>query len=148
MAVVVGCVAGRCRLAREVSCRGIAILALHSAEVAGADLGPESASNLAMAAKCAVGPTAVARAASFPIASAKDMVLVVLDGLGGEKMGELVAARVLIGPLLDSGIHVTLNLDLVVSGSGVVERADHIVDDFVNWDRRVLPGVENSTSCG
>lgn len=68
----------------------------------------------------------------------------VLDRLGGEEVGELVAARVLVGPLLDSGKHVTLDLNIVASSSRVVKCADHIVDDFVNGDRRVLPSIENS----
>lgn len=102
-----------------------------------------------MTAKAGVGMTTSATSADTSLVIRfKDVVLVVLDRLGGEEVGELVAARVLVGPLLDSGVHVTLDLNIVASSSRVVKCADHIVDDFVNGNRRVLPSIENSTSAG
>jgi hypothetical protein len=77
----------------------------------------------------------------------KDVVLVVPDRLGREKVGKLVAARVLIGPIFHSFEHVSLNLDMVVASSRMVECPEDIVNDLVHRNTSVLPGIQNSWDC-
>ena len=54
-----------------------------------------------------------------------------------------MALRVLVGPLADSVKHVSLDFDILVTKGGVVEGAKNVVNNFVNRNTGVLPGVEN-----
>jgi hypothetical protein len=73
------------------------------------------------------------------------MVLVVSDRLRREKMGKLVATRVLISPIFHGLEHISLDLDVVVASSRVVECAEDIVNDLVDGYTSVLPGIQNSS---
>lgn len=60
-------------------------------------------------------------------------------------MSKFVAAGVLVSPLLDSLEHVTLDLDMIVPSSRVVESTQDIVDDFVDRYASVFPSIEDTT---
>lgn len=75
----------------------------------------------------------------------KDVVLVVPDRLGREEVGKLVATRVLVSPIFHGLEHISLDLDVVVASSRMVERSEDIVNDLVHGDTRVLPGIQNSS---
>lgn len=77
----------------------------------------------------------------------KDVVLVVPDRLGREEVGKLVATRVLVSPIFHGLEHISLDLDVVVASSRMVERSEDIVNDLVHGDTRVLPGIQNSWNC-
>jgi hypothetical protein len=95
-----------------------------------------------MAAVGCVRTTAASRAdTTVAVFGVEDMVLVVLDGLRREEMSKLMAARVLVSPLLHRVEHVTLNLNAIAAGSGVVECAENVIHDFVNGNRGVLPSI-------
>lgn len=53
-----------------------------------------------------------------------------------------MAAGVLVCPLPDGVEHVLLNLDALVADGWVVEGAEDVVDDFVDRDAGMFPGVE------
>lgn len=74
----------------------------------------------------------------------QDVVLVVADGLGGQEMVEVVAVGCLVGPLSDCVEHVLLNGHALVADGGVVEGAEDVVDDFVDGDVGIFPGVEDA----
>lgn len=59
-------------------------------------------------------------------------------------MVELVAVRCLLSPLADCVEHLALDLDTLIADGGVVEGAENVVDNFVNRDTRVLPGVDDA----
>lgn len=63
-------------------------------------------------------------------------------------MVEFVAARVFTGPGLDGTEHVPLDLDVFIAEGGVVERSQHVVDNFVHGHVGVLPCVEDATARG
>lgn len=69
----------------------------------------------------------------------EDVVLVVLDGLGGEDAVDLVAAWVLVGPGFNGLEHVALDFDTIAAESGVVEGLEDIVNDLVDRHVGVLP---------
>ena len=71
----------------------------------------------------------------------KNVVLVVPDGIGREKMSKLVATRVLVGPILHGLEHIPVNLDRVVTGSGMMECTEHIVDNFIHRNTSVFPCI-------
>lgn len=79
------------------------------------------------------------------LALLEDVVLALLHGLGREDIGELVTFGVLLCPLSDGFEHVAMNLKAFVAGSRVVESADDIVDDLVDWNTSILPSIENAT---
>lgn len=62
-------------------------------------------------------------------------------------MSKLVAAGVLVSPLLDSLEHVTLDLDMIVPSSRVVESTQDIVNDFVDRYASVFPSIEDTRNC-
>jgi hypothetical protein len=72
------------------------------------------------------------------------VVLVVLDRFGREQLVQPVAVRGFLGPLAHCVKHLALNLDALVARGWVVKRAEHVVDDFVYGDARVLPGVDDA----
>jgi hypothetical protein len=82
------------------------------------------------------------------LAAGEDVVLVVLDGLGREELVELVAVRGLLRPLAHRLEHVALDLDVLVAGRRVVEGTENVVDDFVDGDAGVLPGVDDAALSG
>lgn len=55
-----------------------------------------------------------------------------------------MAPRVVVGPLADGVEHFLLDLNVLVADSGVVEGAEDVVDDFVDGDAGVFPGVEHA----
>lgn len=75
----------------------------------------------------------------------KNVVLVVSDGIGREKVGKLVATRVLVGPVLHGLEHIPVNLDGVVAGSGMMECTEHIVDNFIHGNTSVFPRIQDTT---
>lgn len=95
-------------------------------------------------AKCPMVAAATTDAAAVALDLVKNVVLMVLDRVGGEKMSKLVAAGVFVGPLLDSLEHVTLNLDMIVPSSRVVESTEDVVNDFVDRNASVLPSIEDA----
>lgn len=102
-------------------------------------------SSISHIAKCPMVAATTTNTAAVALDLVKNVVLMILDRVGGEKMSKLVAAGVLVGPLLDSLEHVTLDLDMVVASSRVVERTEDVVDDFVDRDPSVFPSIEDAT---
>lgn len=49
-----------------------------------------------------------------------------------------------IRPLLDGVKHVSLDFQTIISDSWVMERAEDIIDDLIDGDARVLPGIQNA----
>lgn len=90
--------------------------------------------------------TAATTVSALVLALLQNVVLALLDGLGREKVGKLVAFGVLFCPLPNSVKHVSVNLDTFVAGGRVMESADHIIDHFVYRNASVLPGIENATT--
>lgn len=74
----------------------------------------------------------------------KDMVLMILNRLGTKEVGKLVASRMFIRPLLHCPEHVTLDLNVLVAGGGMVECTKHIVGNLIDGNTGVLPGIENT----
>lgn len=52
----------------------------------------------------------------------------------------------LVGPFFNGLEHIPLNFDTVVAEGGVVEYAEDVVDDLINGDTWIFPGVQN-TAC-
>lgn len=73
----------------------------------------------------------------------EDVVFALLDGLRRQEVVDVVAARMLIDPVLDCAEHVPLNLNMVVTQGRVVEGTQHVVDNFVNRHAGVFPCVKN-----
>jgi hypothetical protein len=74
----------------------------------------------------------------------QEVVLTVLDALGAEQLVQLVPARILTDPLLDSVEHVTLDLISLIADRGVMEGAKKVIDDLVYGNPGILPGVEDA----
>jgi hypothetical protein len=102
-------------------------------------------SSISHIAKCPMVATTTANTAAVALDLIKNVVLMILDRVGGEKVSKLVAAGVLVSPLLDSLEHVTLDLDMIIASSGVVERTEDVVNDLVNRDAGVFPSIEDAT---
>jgi len=51
-------------------------------------------------------------------------------------------------PASDSLKHLALDLDAFVTDSGVMECPEDIVDNLVDGNSRILPGVENAAEVG
>lgn len=81
----------------------------------------EAAGHLGKGAESAVIPAGTTMAAAFVLVLLQDVVLAGLDGRGAEDVGEFMMAGVALRPLLDGVEHVALDLDVVVSGGGMVE---------------------------
>lgn len=124
----------------------VAVSALHSIEVAGADLAPEGAGNLAVAAEPFEGTVGVGVAAGpgTMLALLQDVILTLLDRLGGEDGLELVALWVFVCPLLDCREHVSMELYVVVAKARMVEGSQDIISNFVDRDSRILPCVKDT----
>jgi hypothetical protein len=124
----------------------VAVSALHRIEVAGADLAPEGAGNLAVAAEPFEGAVGVGVAAGSgtTLALLQDVVLTFFDRLGGEDGLELVALWVFVSPLLDRREHVSVELYVVVAKARMVESSQDIVGNFVDRHSRILPRVEDT----
>jgi hypothetical protein len=97
--------------------------------------------------RAAVGVAITTTAASAVLLLVENVVLVVLDRLRVENAVDLVATRVFIGPSLDGLEHVALDFNALTAKSRVVESAENIVYNLVNWHARVLPSVENTRYC-
>lgn len=50
----------------------------------------------------------------------------------------------LVCPFLDGGVHVSLDLNAVVTEGRVVERAEDVVDYLIDWDARIFPSVQDA----
>lgn len=124
----------------------------HGIHVPRADLGPQRVLELAvaeLAQRCqrvtVVVAVGVATAAGLGVLGLiEDVVLSLLDGVGGKGTIQLMALRVLVCPLLHGLEHGPLDLDIFVAQGGVVEGSQNIVHDFINRDIGMLPCVENT----
>lgn len=116
--------------------------------VEGLDLRPQRAGGAAVAAVAVVASACMATAGSGTAARGEDVVLVVLDGVRREEVVEAVAVGRLLRPLADRLEHLALNLDGLVARGWVVEGAQDIVDDLVDGDRGVFPGVHDPAGGG
>lgn len=103
----------------------------HSAEGRG-PCAPLAGAGVAVVARLLIGPN--------------DVVAAGFDALGGEEGVDLVAPRVVVGPLADSVEHVFLDLDVLVTNGWVVKRAEDVVDDFVDGNTGIFPGVEDAAN--
>lgn len=74
----------------------------------------------------------------------QDMVLSILDRLRREDLIQLMSLRVLVRPHPHSLVHVSLNLDVLIPHSRVVECLQHIVGYFVHRNVRVVPREEHT----
>lgn len=131
---------------RQVLILRLSVAALHRIKVARLHLVPEAAADLAVAhlADCARPGRPVTLTAGFLI-RADDVVLACLDRLGGEKGVKLVPPGILVGPLPDGGEHVLLDLDVIIADRGVVEGTENVVDDFVDGNASMFPGIKDAT---
>lgn len=122
----------------------------HGIHVPRADLGPQRVLELAvaeLAQRCqrVTVVVAVATAAGLGMLGLiEDVVLSLLDGVGGKGAVQLMALWVLVRPLLHGLEHGPLDLDIFVAQGGVVEGSQNIVHDFINRDVGVFPCVENT----
>ena len=48
-------------------------------------------------------------------------------------------------PLSNSSEHVSMNFEVFVAESRMVEDVKNILHDFINWNARILPGIENTS---
>lgn len=114
------------------------------------DLAPQGVGGLAVAAvavAAAAGEGAAATAGGAH-AGREDVVVAFLDGARGQELVELAAVGGLLGPSADGVEHFALDLDAVVADGGVVEGAEDVVDDFVDGDAGVFPGVDDAAGGG
>jgi hypothetical protein len=77
----------------------------------------------------------------------ENVVLVILDRVRGEKMGQFVAARVLICPLLHSLEHIALNLHMIIARRRVMEGTEDVINNLIDRDTSVFPCKENTRNC-
>lgn len=75
----------------------------------------------------------------------QNMVLSSLDGFRRKHAVKFMTTWMLVGPQLDSFIHVSVNFNALVSQSRMVECTQHIVDNFVNRYIGIIPGKDNAT---
>jgi hypothetical protein len=87
---------------------------------------------------------AAAAAALSMLLLLQDVVLALLDRLGGQHGFELAASRMFVRPFLDSVKHVSVNFQAIISDSWVMERAKDVIDDLIDRDAGVLPGIQNT----
>jgi molybdopterin biosynthesis enzyme len=66
------------------------------------------------------------------------------DALGRQEGVDLVAPRIVVGPLAHGVEHVFVDLDVLVTDGGVVEGAEDVVDDFVDGNAGIFPSVEDA----
>ena len=59
-------------------------------------------------------------------------------------MVELVAMGGFLGPLANGLEHLALDLDTLVTRGGMVQGAEDVIDDFVDRNAGVLPGVDDA----
>jgi hypothetical protein len=59
-------------------------------------------------------------------------------------MIDFVAAWMLINPGLYGAEHIPLDLNILMTKSGVVECPQHVVDNFIYGNTGVLPCIENA----
>ena len=130
------------RTGRVGRARGGGLVVSPRVGVARLDVRPQRVGRLAVAEAAVVA--AAAGQGAVPDAAGEDVVLVVADRLGREQLAEAVAVRRLLRPLAHRLEHVAVDLDALVACRRVVERAQHVVDDLVGGDARVLPGVDDA----
>ena len=83
-------------------------------------------------------------AAAPALLPVKDVVFPLLYGLGRQQARDLAAPRVLVIPLTHCVEHVTLDLDVLIAESRVVEGAEDVVYDLVGGDVGVLPREQHA----
>lgn len=83
---------------------------------------------------------------TFGVGAGQDVILAVLDTLRSKNVVQFMTTRVLIGPLANSVEHVPLDVDTLVSNGGVVEGAQHVIDDLVYRHACVLPSVKHAAN--
>lgn len=121
------------------------VLALHRAEVARLYLAPQAAADLAVTQLAyRAGPSRPVALAAGLLVWADDVVLAGLNRLGREKAVDLVTPVVFIGPLPDGFEHVLLDLNSLVADGRVMEGAEHVIDDLIDRDAGVFPGIEDA----
>lgn len=76
------------------------------------------------------------------------MIFAILDRFTTKKSVEFISVAMLVSPLADCIEHVTLNLNVVVSDGGMVERAEDIVGYLIDRNIRVLPRVQYTAVYG
>lgn len=59
-------------------------------------------------------------------------------------MVELVAAGVMVCPLLDGAEHVSVDLNVIVADGGVVECAKDVIENLIDGNARVLPSIKDA----
>lgn len=101
-----------------------------------------------MAAVAVAAAAGEGAAAGGTHAGREDVVVAFLDGARGQELVELAALRRLLCPGADRVKHFALDLDAVVADGGVVEGAEDVVDDFVDRDAGVFPGVDDAAGAG
>lgn len=72
------------------------------------------------------------------------VVFAVLDRFTPQKVIKLIPTLVLIGPLSHGLEHIALDLNVIVSDGGVMERAEDVVNNFIDRNTCVLPGIEDA----
>ena len=48
-------------------------------------------------------------------------------------------------PLSDSSKHVSMDFEVFVAESRMMEDVKDVPHDFINWNARILPGIENTS---
>lgn len=133
----------------DVLILGPAISALHGLQVSRLDLAPQTARYLAVTQLTeGVAPSRPVSLSTVAVSSARlliradDLIFSILDGLAPEDVVEFMATGALIRPLPNSVEHDLLDLDALVTDGWVMESAEDVVDNFVDGDAGVFPGVE------
>ena len=96
----------------------------------------------------AVGVAVVAPRSRTVLLLVEDVVVTLLDRLGAQDVIEPVTTRMFIRPLLDGVEHVSVDLEIVVTQSRVMESTNHVVDDLIYRYTGILPSVQDATTQG
>lgn len=127
----------RRRILAHVLILWTAIATIHGVKISRLHLGPQRTRDFSVAdfteGVRPSGPIVCTVIVAGLLVRSNYVVLSVLNGFRAQRGVEVVAPRVLVGPLPHGVEHVLLNLDVLVADGWVVKGAEHVVDDFVYW---------------
>lgn len=119
----------------------IEVTTLKRHHISASNLRPKRARSLSVAAKS----TVVMIMNSFRSTRSFFVIATCFYRGGREDVIEIVSIWLLFDPLSDSSKHVSVNFEVLVAESGMVEDVKNVLHDFINWDAGVLPGIENTS---
>jgi hypothetical protein len=74
-----------------------------------------------------------------------NVILTSADRLGAQYMIKFMATWILVRPLPDRTVHISLNFNTFIPNSRVMESPENVVNKFVNRHSRVVPSIQNSS---